>query len=1266
MIRVCCSNRTEALLQAFVRNMQRERQSAGPFSPVRVVVPNRNVETYLRLGVARACGIAANLRVTFLRKLLGHVAEQALPNGRAVDAQQIEAHVLALFHDEGFLARPGMEPVRDYLLAGGVSRDAVDRRRCQLAFRLGPLFEEYAVSRAEMVKQWETGTTLDDNHLFAPTETWQRALWLAIFGPSGRIALRSQAEGVVWMRIDELLARAETLGKFPVDELGPALHLFGASYVAPAYHRMLGVLARHIDVYLYTLNPCREFWEDVETPAELRRRVARMPQTERPLDDDPFGLLNQSENLALRLWGRPGRENLRLLGELDGYDFEEHFVVSPAATLLARLQNDILDRAARSEPDPALGADGSLQVLSCPGVRRELEVVAAEIWRCLRAQPDLRCNDIAVIVPESRKDSYLSQVSAVFAESRDLPHHVVDLPLGGGHRLDEAAQMLLDLPFSSFSRKELVPLLTHPSLMASIPEARPAHWLRLVDELGIVRGADRRDLAGSYLDRDLLTWDQGLRRLALGAFMLGERSGDETPVSLGQDQYLPVETAPDDRAAALGFALLVRSLIADARFAAGKDGPLERPLHEWLDFIRGMLATYLGPVRAGSRRAPPSGASGPTATLPAPRASRAPSLLAADHGARPSEASGVGVGVGSRRAWEPSQGSRISDDAEEGLLGRWRASLDEIEDLGLQDLPVSYRIAAELARGALASVPGSRGQYLARGVTVASFVPMRAIPFRVVFVLGLGQGDFPRSARRGDLDLREARREPGDVTPREQDLYMFLETLLCARDRLVLSYVGRDEITGEERPPSAVLLELREILSSGYLAEDEVNKLFDARPPPLRRYDDIERLDALPLARAEHAAQDLGKSLRAALPAETAAPANLADLRHALSPSAFSEVAVRLSLPAPLAAVEPTVAADKLIVTLAELRQFLEDPLQGSARFRLRLRESQSDDELADLEDEPFATSALDRTTHLREAMIGAILASTAVPSLEAVAARYEGISLREELAGRGPAGLFREAEREHHAATLSQWTEQLGRIAGSGSLHGRVLHFGQAFEDEDAREILPGITVELAADETRPPLHVEVQGRTSVLVETADRPRASVILSCRARDADEEIRRDKESLAAFLDHVALAAAGLSQDTAGYRGLLLLTHVEENNIEERCFAELDQTRAREYLARLVRDMLTGTLGLDGAPTGLHAYVLPCEAVFHARRKGTMAGDEAASLCRRYREGGRIFLSTKYGPIRDAVERWNPPSAEAAAHMAVARFGLYFELEAGTK
>jgi exodeoxyribonuclease V gamma subunit len=491
---------------------------------------------------------------------------------------------------------------------------------------------------------------------------------------------------------------------------------------------------------------------------------------------------------------------------------------------------------------------------------------------------------------------------------------------------------------------------------------------------------------------------------------------------------------------------------------------------------------------------------------------------------------------------------------------------------------------------------------------------------------------------------------------------MFLETLLCARDRLVLSYVGRDEVTGEERPPSPVVLELREILSSGYLAPGEVEKLFDGARPPLRRYADIERLDALPLARDEHTAQLLGKSLRESLPENTAAPASVEDLRRALSPSAFLAVAARLSLPAPLApASEPTEEASKVIVTLAELRHFLEDPLQGSARFRLRLRETLGDDELADREDESFATDALDRSARLREAMSKAVLASETVPSLEAVVARYDESSLREELAGRAPAGLFREAERERHAAILNKWAEQLRSIAGGGPLHGRVLHFGRAAENEDAKTILPAISLDReaapAASGARIPLQVELHGRTSILVEAPAQPRASVILGCRSKDADEETRRDRESLAAFLDHVALAAAGLSLGQAGHRGLLLLTDGDKQDVDEHRFAALDPARARQYLARLVRDMLTGTLGPSGEPTGLHAYVLPCEAVFRARREGTAVADEAARL----REGDRTRLSTLYGPIRDAVTRWNPPPAETAARMAVDRFGLFFEL-----
>ena len=69
---------------------------------------------------------------------------------------------------------------------------------------------------------------------------------------------------------------------------------------------------------------------------------------------------------------------------------------------------------------------------------------------------------------------------------------------------------------------------------------------------------------------------------------------------------------------------------------------------------------------------------------------------------------------------------------------------------------------------------------------------------------------FPSAEGFGALDLRAGARQPGDVTPREQDEYIFLETLLAARERLYLSYVRRDAATGERKDPSSALIALRD------------------------------------------------------------------------------------------------------------------------------------------------------------------------------------------------------------------------------------------------------------------------------------------------------------------------------------------------------------------------------------------------------------------------------------------------------------------------
>lgn len=105
--------------------------------------------------------------------------------------------------------------------------------------------------------------------------------------------------------------------------------------------------------------------------------------------------------------------------------------------------------------------------------------------------------------------------------------------------------------------------------------------------------------------------------------------------------------------------------------------------------------------------------------------------------------------------------------------------------------------------------------FLAKGVTFCSMVPLRSIPFRVIAMLGLGDGEFPRREQFADFDLiahSPDERRLGDRSRRNEDRYLFLEALLSARERLIITYTGQSIRDNAEMPPSVVVSELVDCL----------------------------------------------------------------------------------------------------------------------------------------------------------------------------------------------------------------------------------------------------------------------------------------------------------------------------------------------------------------------------------------------------------------------------------------------------------------------
>jgi exodeoxyribonuclease V gamma subunit len=1106
MIRLVHANRLEDLAGALAEALTDPQLSS--LQPIEIVVPHPTWASWLKMALARRMGIAANLRFDSLHGFLRRVVDPdprdrpSRPSDRRIEiagADVIETLILSILSDEARLDAPALQPVKSYVRAAGDDEDLCDLRRVQLAEQLARLFDDYLYTRRDIVRAFETGAfdTLGLERAPSPIRAiaaWQRALWIAIFGKNDRPSM----------------PLTEAFEVLPLESLHlpSTLHVFGASRLLPAHKEILSRIGKRIDIHLYAPNPSKEFWGDAG---------------------------HEGANSALRMWGRAGREGIGLVQELVGFDFEARFLEIEPSTLLGRFQADVL--AAASEhviegtADPSITCDGSIRFLACSGVRREVEVIADSIWSLVRAYEALRFDEIAVVLAGRDEAIYRAHIEAVFAESFDLPHHLLDVPIERSSRVVEAIELLFALPFSRFLRKDLLRLLMHPSIAPHVKEAAPNEWVRWIDALAIVHGADHRDHEPTYIEKDLYNWDQGLFRLMLGAFMSGERSGDPRIFSTDAHDYLPHECALDRLSSVAELFVLVRSLIQDAR----RLRRTKLSLSEWAELLSFYVTTY---VRAGS-------------------------------------------------------------EEDERDLHRCLAVLADLEALDVDRRPISFRIASERAKRGIQRLSTTRGQPLAEGVVVGPLAALARIPFKVVFIAGLGEGQFPVAEKRSPLDLRGTAKRASDVSAREGEEYMFLERILATEARLHLSFVARDARTGDVLEPSPVVLEFAEILEREYLGTTlEAAGILERHP--LRRYQDRDLY--LRAARQERTSLALRRDLSAHLIEETDAMPeggliDLQILRSAVQPEQMDRIGPALglfSLPEP--AKKPVEGIETIEVPYGALRAFLEDPREGWKRFVLDLRDFDGEDDPLAQEDETFSATALDATILLREVLFEKIARDLANEplSFEEI---YDRRGHRLELKGVLPTGVFLRAERFKHLGILAAWYAHITGMFGDRPRFLDALRFGKAREHARVDAFVDPLVLDVTLEGGRR-ARVELYGRTEPLIDGA----CSLFALAKDEPKSEAIR-EKQALRGFLDGVVLSALGrLTSDV--HRALVLFA---SDKRLVRTFRRFSAEDARGYLGSLVADLLTGA----------HAYELPCEDVFAAHASGKAIEDAVEIVARRF-------------------------------------------------
>lgn len=366
-----------------------------------------------------------------------------------------------------------------------------------------------------------------------------------------------------------------------------------------------------------------------------------------------------------------------------------------------------------------------------------------------------------------------------------------------------------------------------------------------------------------------------------------------------------------------------------------------------------------------------------------------------------------------------AQPASVADWAER--LREAAASLFQVEEDGEAALQVLHGIADELAAdAALAAFDGtvplavvrdavlrqlqvaSSGGFLTGGLTFCAMVPMRSIPFRVLCLIGMNDGAYPRDERPVSFDLVARHPQKGDRSRRFDDRYLFLEAILSARDTLYLSWVGRSVRSDEPLPPSPLVAELLDTLAA--MSGGDIGDAITTRHP------------LQPFSRAYYRAAD---SFEPVWQQALAAP-----------PAVPQPFAANLALP------------DAPAVRLADLLRFWRNPVRAWLADRLGLKLERIADELPTRE--PFAIDR-DSRADIRDTLVHTLLARQPLRHAEA---RLQGRGLLPDAAlGESWLALERAASARFAArlpATLLDDTLppqpvrlQLGDILLSGELSG-------------------------------------------------------------------------------------------------------------------------------------------------------------------------------------------------------------------------------------
>lgn len=879
------ANQMEQLRDLLVHWMQ-----AHPLAPLEaetILVQSNGMAQWLQHALAAdsGLGIAASLQVSLPARFIWQAYRAVLGAGEVAEHSPLDKASLQwrLMHLlPQLLQKPGFAPLQRFL-----QQDEGQRKLYQVCQRIADIFDQYQVYRADWLSDWAAGfdrlgnhapasennALADDADVRQQTLLWQAQLWRELQANIGHDTLTGSRASVhprFVSALQQLDARPAGLPRRVI--------VFGISSLPAQALEALAAMARFSQVILCVHNPCQYYWGDIVADRDLlRSRLGRHGRRAGMPEQLDINELHQHAHPLLAAWGKQGRDYIALLQEHDNRDSYEG--------LFAQHKQQVDLFSEESSPDSLLRQLHS-DILNL----RPLHETRSLWSQPIDVEQDESIRFHSVHSPQREVEVLHDQLLDRFArhpqlQPRDVIVMVPDIDRYAPHiqavfgQFRPGEPRYLPFALSDQGQRGQQPLLIALELLLQLPRLRLTRSQLLI-----------------LLDVPALRQRFGLQE---GDVPLLQRWMEGAGIRWGLD--------------------------AQRRSSLGLPDGLEQ--NSWAFGLQRMLAGYaMGDNQTLQGIEPYAEVAGLEAAAVGPLSLLLEALSALEQNLQaertPQDWADCFIGV-LEQFFDPRE------QDEQLLLHQLYQALERWQQDCLQG-DFAGRLPLEVAREAwLEALDSGRDsqRFLAGAINFCTLMPMRSIPFQMVCLLGMNDGDYPRMQPPLDFDLMAGNYRPGDRSRREDDRYLMLEALLAARQMLYISWVGRNVQDNSECTPSVLVAQLRDHLNQGWRSR---------------------------------CGQPLDQALTCSHPLQPFS----ARYFHSEKPPLFTYASEWQALHLPAALVQPPTAAlpplqlDEPLTPLG-LQRFLRRPVQQffAQRFKVYLQSEGVQQE----DDEPFALDNLQR-----------------------------------------------------------------------------------------------------------------------------------------------------------------------------------------------------------------------------------------------------------------------------------------------------------------